>query len=74
MVFYNVLQFSHENMLVSFINKIANLKASKETPKQVLSCEYCTIFKNTVSQCTFGGCSSKMIKFYKDIYLFFLTN
>ena len=28
-------------------NKIANLKARKETPTQVFSCEYCKIFKNT---------------------------
>ena len=29
------------------LNKVAGLKASKETPTQVLSREYCEIFRNT---------------------------
>ena len=32
--------------LESLFNKIADLKAGKETPTQVLSCKYCKIFKN----------------------------
>ena len=38
-------------MLESLFNKVADLKTchfiKKETPTQVLSCEYCEIFKNT---------------------------
>ena len=34
-------------VLKSLFDKIADLKARKETPAQVFSCEYCKIFKNT---------------------------
>ena len=35
-------------MLESLFNKVAGLKDSKETPRQVLSREYCEIFKNSI--------------------------
>ena len=34
-------------MLVFLINKIAKLRACKENPTQMFSCEYCKILKNT---------------------------
>ena len=33
--------------LESLFKKIADLKACKETPTQVFSCEYCEVFKKT---------------------------
>ena len=39
-------------MLESLFNKVAALR----TPKQVFSCEYCEIFKNTFLRNTSSGC------------------
>ena len=40
-VFLNVLQYSQENTCVG-------VSFQKQIPTQVLSCEYCEIFKNTL--------------------------
>ena len=67
-VFLKILQISQENTCASCRLQACNF-IKKKTLAQMLSCEFCEIFKNTFLQNTSGRLRPALKSFYKILHL-----